>query len=245
MINLGRWSAWATRVERAALTACIATFFIVGYFCVGLSRNPALARELALPVDRHIPFIAGSVWVYLWAFSAALIPLFMVRCPRLLRRTALAYTTVIAASLVCFTVFPVTSARLRVPSWTLDTARPSDWAVSVVYYLDPPYNLFPSAHLSIAATAALSVWKVARPSGAAIFVGVGLVAVSVCTIKQHFLVDVIGGLVLAALASALILPSYHPQIDTPPAYTWRGPVSYLFCLVLFYTGFYVAYLYMS
>jgi membrane-associated phospholipid phosphatase len=132
-----------------------------------------------------------------------------------------------------------------VPSWTLDTARPSDWAVSVVYYLDPPYNLFPSAHLSIAATAALSVWKVARPSGAAIFVGVGLVAVSVCTIKQHFLVDVIGGLVLAALASALILRSYHPQIDTPPAYTWRGPVSYLFCLVLFYTGFYVAYLYMS
>lgn len=232
-------------LERVVLTAGLVTFFIVGYFGVGLSREPAGASELVSPLDKHIPFVAHWVWVYLSMFSAALIPLFVVRCPRLFRRTALAYATVIAVSLICFMAFPVTSARLRVAPPMLDISRPSDWAVSIVYSLDPPYNLFPSLHLSIAALAAFSAWKATRLYGGAAFVGVGFVGVSVCTVKQHFLLDALGGLALAALAGAVILRPYHPQIGITPAYSWRGPATYLAVLVLVYTGFYVTYLWAS
>ena len=79
-----------------------------------------------------------------WLLSCALLPLFVVRCSRLFRRTAIAYATVIAVSLVFFTVFPVTSIQLRVPQTRLDISRFSDWAVSLLYSVDPPYNLFPS-----------------------------------------------------------------------------------------------------
>lgn len=227
------------------MTAGLATFFIAGYFGVGLSRDPARARELVSPLDGLIPFVAHSVWVYLSIFPAALIPLFVVRCPRLLRRTALAYAAAMALSLLCFTAFPITSARLREAPAMLDIARPSDWAVSLLYALDPPYNLFPSLHLSIAVLAAFAAWKAAKPYGAIAFVGVGGIGVSVCTVKQHFLLDALGGLGLAALVSSLILHPYRPHSGITPAYSWRGPALYLAFLVLVYTGLYLAYLWAS
>jgi hypothetical protein len=55
-----------------------------------------------------------------------------------------------AISFVSFAVFPVTSAQLRVPKGALNISSPSDWAVSILYSLHPPYNLFPSLHLSLA-----------------------------------------------------------------------------------------------
>ncbi len=228
-------------LERAVLTSTLVIFFIAGYFGVGLSRDPAQSSELVLPLDERIPFVAHSIWVYLWIVPSALTPLFVVRCPRLFRRTALAYATAITVSLVCFTVFPITSARLRATPAMLDITRPSDWAVSVLYSLDPPYNLFPSLHLSIAALAAVSAWKAARPYGMVVFVGVGLVGVSVCTVKQHFLLDALGGLALATLVSALLLRSYHPRGDVAPAYSWRGLAVYGVFLLLVYTVVYGAY----
>lgn len=232
-------------LERAALTAGLTAFFVGGYFGVGLMQDPTRARELTTVLDEQIPFVAYSVWVYIWVFPAALIPLFVVRCTWLFHRTALAYAVVIAVSLICFAVFPVTSERLRVPSAMLNVAHPSDWAVSVLYALDPPYNLFPSLHLSIAALAALSAWRTARVYGAAAFVGVGFVGLAVCTVKQHFVLDVLGGFALAALAGALILgPCDAPGSDAR-AYSRRGPTMYLAFVALIYAGFYATYLWAS
>ena len=98
-----------TVLERVAITTGLINFFVVGYFGVGLSRNSANAHILTTTLDDQIPFIAGSVWAYLWVLSCALLPMFVVRCSGLFRRTAIAYAIVIAVSLVFFTVFPVTS----------------------------------------------------------------------------------------------------------------------------------------
>lgn len=229
-------------LERAAIAAALAGYFTAGYFGVGLLGHLEPARELRTYLDDKIPFVACSVWVYLWVFPNALAPLFAVRCSRLMRRTALAYATAISASLILFITFPVTSAGLRVSPKTLSFSSPSQWAVYVLYSLDPPFNLFPSLHLSIAALAAYSAWKASKLFGAALFVGVGLLSISVCTVKQHFLLDVLGGLALAALAGTLILRPYQPMSGVKPAYSWLGPISYLAFLVFVYTGFFVAYI---
>ncbi|MDQ2974556.1 MAG: phosphatase PAP2 family protein [Acidobacteriota bacterium] len=231
-----------TLLERAVLTGGLFILFIGGYFGVGLSTSPREAHELGTSLDGQIPFLARSVWIYLLIFPATLIPLFVVRCPRLLRRTALAYATTISVSLLCFTAFPVTSARLRVAPAILDMTRPSDWAVSILYSIDPPYNLFPSLHLSIALVAAFSAWKAARLYGTVAFVCLVFIGVSVCTVKQHVVVDALGGVALGTLVSAVILKPYRPQVGMAPAYSWRGPSLYLLLLVLVYTGFYLTYL---
>lgn len=231
-----------TLLERAALSAGLVIFFIAGYFGIGLSRDPGEARELRTSIDARIPFIARSVWIYLLIFPAALLPLFVVRCQRLFRRTAFAYAAAIVASLICFTLFPVTSVRLRAGPAMLNLTRPSDWAVSTLYAIDPPYNLFPSLHLSIAALAAFSAWKAAKLYGTVAFACLVFVGVSVCTVKQHVVLDALGGVALGAAASALVLRPYRPRGDVSPAYSWRGPSLYLAFLALVYAGFYLIYL---
>jgi len=211
------------RAERPLLTLGVALFFVVGYFAVGRADHSTVPLDLGTPLDGLIPFVPASIWVYLWVFPAALIPLFVVRCPRLFRRTACAYAIAIAVSLCCFVLLPITSQHLRADAATLDPRRASDWAVALVYALDPPYNLFPSLHLSIVTLAALSAWVAARRYGAIAFVGVVLVAVAVCTAKQHFVLDVLGGLALGSLAGAAMLGRYRAPADRSPAYSWRGP----------------------
>src|SRR4030095_15687445 len=95
LVRLEGFRKW-TVLERVAITTGLISFFVVGYFGVGLSRDFANAHMLATALDDQIPFVAGSVWGYLWVLFCALLPLFVVRCSDLFRRTAIAYAVVIA-----------------------------------------------------------------------------------------------------------------------------------------------------
>jgi len=229
-------------VEPALLSLGIAVFFVCGYFGVGHYTRQHALQELALPIDRDIPFIPGSIWIYLWMFLGALAPAFLIRCPRLLRRAAAAYFVAIAVSLVCFAAFPVSSRALRVPREALDMRDASQWAVALVYALDPPRNLFPSLHLSIVSIAAFSLWKADRNYGLAGGIGVLAVAVSVCTTKQHFVSDALGGLLLAALTCAWLVQPYTPNAAAESRRTRRGLIGYVALVVCFYAGCYLAFL---
>lgn len=241
-VALGRVSVLRRpAAARAALTIGVLAFFVVGYFGIGLTADPSRALELETALDQRIPFIAGSVWVYLWVFPASLLPLFLVRCPELFRRTLLAYGLAIALSLILFVAMPVTSTRLRADRDALDPSRVSPWAVSVLYRADPPFNLFPSLHLSIATLAALSAGKARRHYGWAAAVGVALIGVSICTVKQHFVLDGLGGLALAALVYVAVLRPYAPPLGTDPAYGWRGPAAYAVVLIALYAGIYAGF----
>ena len=229
-------------LERVAWAVGLVTLFVGGYFGLGSSTSPARAHELTTQLDDQIPFIASSVWIYLWTFPCSLLPMFVVRCPRLFRRSAIAYAMVMVVAFVFFASYPVTSIRLRVASTTLDLAHPSDWAVSVVYSLDPPYNLFPSLHLAMTALAAFSVRRAHKLCGTAILLSAAFVGVAACMIKQHCLLDVFAGFALAALADTLILRPYRALDCAASAYSWHGSAICLALTVFFYAGIYVAYL---
>ena len=210
------------------LTAGVTASFLLGYYSIGLSIDVSLARSLAMPIDDRIPFVAASIYVYAWTYTAMLFPLFVVRSPRLFDRTALAYCLVIAVALPFFAWFPVSAASLREPVAALDPSRFHDWGVLLNYHLDPPVNLFPSVHLAIVTVAAGAAWKARRLYGAVATAFVAAIAVSVCTVKQHFAVDALAGLALGLVAYALLLHPYRPQPgDGPVAFGWRGPALYL------------------
>jgi hypothetical protein len=215
--------------------------FVAGYFGVGSTIDPSRARELRTVLDGRIPFIAHSVWFYLGVFPASLLPLFVVRCPRLFRRAMLSYAIAIAASLLVFVAMPVTSIGLRTDVSSLDATRFSAWAVSTLYAIDPPFNLFPSLHLSIALLAASAAWKARRAYGAAALMSLAPVAASICTVKQHFVWDGIGGGALAAVVHAAVLRPYRPEPGIDPASSWRGPAAYGALLAAAYAGLYLGF----
>jgi membrane-associated phospholipid phosphatase len=228
--------------ERTAWALGITTLWAIGYFGLGYAGDARNGRNLATALDGRIPFIANSVWVYLLGLTGAALPLFALRCPRLFRRSAVAYIAVILASLACFAVFPVTSIRLR-PEVAMSNFEPlSSWAMQLLYAHDPPLNLFPSLHVSIGVIAAFSIWKASRRFGAGAFVLAALVGISVCTVKQHFVVDVLGGIGLAGVVNALLLRPYTPPNVAAPLHSPLGVVIYVACVIASYMGLYAAYL---
>lgn len=239
---LGGASLLSEKTERALLSAAVIALFVTGYFAIGRSIRVEAAHDLTTAWDLGIPFVAWTVWIYLWLFPAALLPLFTVRCMRLFRRTIVAYTIVIALSLAVFVAFPVTSRHLREAAGALDAGRLTPWAVLTVYRLDPPLNLFPSLHLSIALLSALAAWTASRVYGALAGVGVVLVAISICTVKQHVLADAAGAFVLAGVVYGSVLRPYVPAPGAATAYGWRGAAAYAAFTALAYAGFIAAFL---
>jgi hypothetical protein len=143
--------------ERVVLAIGLMIFFVTGYFGVGMSRNLPQAHVLTTMLDERIPFIAGSVWMYLWLFPCALIPLFVARCTHLFRRTAIAYAVVIAISLICFITFPVTSAGPRMAQGELDVWVFSQWAISLLYSRQRPSHVRTMAKCGVSLSSASAI----------------------------------------------------------------------------------------
>lgn len=209
-------------LRRLGIAVVLLTYAFGGYFWIGYTTDPASATGLATPLDAFVPFVPDSIWVYAAVYPLIALPIFVVDSPALFRRTALAYALIVTICLACFRLFPVSGAGLR-PS--LDGVQASAfvlWGLHLNYALDPPVNLFPSLHLAGATIAALVAGRARRAFGVVGAVAVAVVSVAVCTVKQHFLVDAVAGILLAgAVHVALVRPFELP----PGERAGRGPAS--------------------
>ena len=216
---------------RLGVAAVVLGGTIVAFGGNGQWTDATTAHTLALPIDRWIPFVPASIYVYSWVYTSMLYPLFVVRSSQLFARTAAAYVLVIVASLTTYLAFPVTSLGFRPDVSHLDPNVFHEWGIRLTFFVDPPTNLFPSLHVSIAAISALAAWKARRLFGlVALPLVVGIV-VSISTMKQHYVLDGVAALALAGFAYALLLRPYDAADDPahvgPTAYTWRGPALYV------------------
>lgn len=170
------------------------------------TRTPALLPTF--PIEERIPVVAGSVWIYLSYFT--LLIWTAVRLPRepWARRGTGALVFVITCCGIIFLVYPTTIVRLPIPDAGMSAA-----ALRWVRRLDPPNNCFPSMHVALAATSALIQRKANPRRGALFLLWAALITASTLMTKQHYLLDVGGGLLLAASAWALffVLPIRRPR----------------------------------
>jgi len=233
------WPAASLQL-RAGLVSALVVGCFLGYFVLGLTQDPLEAGELRLGIDDAIPLIPATMYCYVWVYTVMLYPAFVIRERRLFVRTTLAYTVVVVISLSFYALMPVTSIHIRPDVSQLDMSVFHNWGLRVNYALDPPMNLFPSLHLSIATLAALCAWR-ARPLWGYLAIPLVLgIAVSIVTVKQHFVVDGVAGLVLGG---GCYWAFVHATPRGPrPAYDWRGPVAYSGVLLGFYAGFFAAFL---
>jgi membrane-associated phospholipid phosphatase len=85
-----------------------------------------------------------------------------------------------------------------------------------VYAGDHPFNDFPSLHVSTSAIIAIHWWRFNRRAGLVAVIWAVLIAMSTVLIRQHYLADVAGGLILAYGISLFFLR----LIDREPG--WYG-----------------------
>ena len=211
------------------------------YFVIAiLTRDrPTFAPEI--PLDRAIGVEPAWMLVYgsLYVFVVVL-PLLVVREQGLIRRAMQSYLFVMIVSYAGFLLYPTAAPRLG-------DAVPDDgfaaWTLRLMYSIDAPYNCFPSLHVAYAFVSALACYRVHRGVGTAAAAWAVLIGISTVYTKQHYVVDVIGGAIAAAIAYVVFLRP-HPRATIPEPDRRGAPARAAWAVAAFATmvaGFVVAY----
>ena len=163
---------------------------------------------LRTPLDQAIPVVPVFVipYVSLTPYIAVTMALLLLLRVRLLRSAAVA---MIIAWLVSYAFYLFLQSYVARP--VLSGTDPLTALIRTVYAGDQPYNDFPSLHTSLSTIVAVHWWRVDRRVGLAAGAWTLLIVASTVLIHQHYLADLAGGLILAAVACLVSLRLFAAQ----------------------------------
>jgi len=149
-----------------------------------------------VPYDSLQPFIYGSLVVFL-----------LVRA-RIFQSAVLSMIVTFLVSYVFFAFLQTYVDRPVLAGTDVFTRMVRD-----VYAGDHPFNDFPSLHVSTSTIIAIHWWRFGRRWTVPLIIWAGLIAASTVMIRQHYVADIAGGLVLAFATSLFFLG----RLDRRPA----------------------------
>ena len=208
-------------VSMVLLFALVPFYVLTPQFLPPTIRHvPELALDRALPLIPSWAIVYGALYLFL-----ILLPLFVVREDELIRRTVHAYLLVwITAYLFFFVVYPTAAPR---PNGVSGEGF-AVWGLRALYSSDPPYNCFPSLHVAHSFVSALACSRVHRRLGIIATIAAAFVAVSTLFTKQHYVLDVVAGGLLAFVAYGIFLRRYSP--DRIPEFDRRTAPALALCV---------------
>ncbi len=193
---------------------------VPGYLVLAAHARAGTPHAPWLPVDDLLPLVPAWALIYgaLYAFLI-LAPWLLVQDEALVRRMVWAYLTVWTVAFVCFLVYPTVAPRPEaVPAGDGLAA----WGLRFLYDADPPYNCFPSLHVAHSFVSAFAIGRVHRRLGVLALACAWLVALSTLFTKQHYVADLVAGVLLAWIAHAIFLDRYARE-RTPAAHRDVAP----------------------
>ena len=227
--------------ERLWLTILAFAFYIVGYFSLNRWFPSTESHTVATAIDTSLPLMPSWVYVYVFVYFVAFLPMAVVANQRLFQRGVIAY---LAAQFTCFVVFytyPVEMALRQEPD-AADTF--AQWGLLVVHWIDGPGTCLPSLHVTAATMGALLCWKADRLTSILALMAAALIGISTLLVKQHYIVDVVLGFAVAFFWYRLLV--YPVDLNGIPTEELRLPRWCSLLLLAFYgcvlAGVYIAYL---
>lgn len=191
------------------LVSLVPLYIFIGHSVAQRTLHvPALALDRALPLQPAWSIVYGALYLFL-----IVLPVFVVREPEHIRRTVLTYLSVWTVAYICFLIYPTVAPRPE----TITGDGFGAWGLRILYDADPPYNCFPSLHVAHSFVSALTCHVVHRRVGVFAIACASLVAISTLFTKQHYVLDVVAGVLLAGVAYAIFLRGYRrdaiPDLD--------------------------------
>jgi membrane-associated phospholipid phosphatase len=176
-----------------------------------------------IPLDQEIPFVPEFIWVY-----HTLMPVIMLTLIFQVKTKSNFYFTIwslfVATGILClfYLFFPSYYPR---PEHTFVTL--AERLVELTYNVDKSCNTFPSGHVTFSWIAFLSVLRtpayknnvVVRLSYISWII---LITLSTLTLKQHYVFDVVSGIVLALVcyrSTSIVIKARFPKLIVPTSHT--------------------------
>lgn len=188
--------SWNTKLKYS-LPLC--GFFIISYI---IPNRFQFLEPKALPmllIDKIMPIVPWTIFIYLSEWFIYLIVLSFIFDKLTFRRLLLSFMLTFLISMCVFFLYP-----------TIITDRPNVDGVGITYllfkllhFIDNPVNCFPSQHVAIVTIPPIIFWKYNKKLSLLFWIWAILVSISTLTTKQHYFVDILGGMILAWVSVAL------------------------------------------
>jgi membrane-associated phospholipid phosphatase len=143
-------------------------------------------------IDAWIPFLEWTIWIYVSYYLFLVLAIWLPQDDK--RRSDAAYGLLLAAiiGVVIFTFWPTSMPR-QSPA----TAGATGMAWQLLFAVDTMVNAFPSLHVANTCLAAVALFTRCGPWRVLVPLWSLLIIASTLTTKQHYAIDVAGGLALA------------------------------------------------
>jgi hypothetical protein len=183
----------ATFLEKYVIAWGVAAFAFFNYAWAGRVSLHALVFDLSTAADRAIPFLPWTVWIYLPFFAFVFhVGVWSISSRAVFIRTGASLLLAFAIGIMWFLAVPAAYPR--------PTAIHADGATLVLmqglHRIDPPNNTFPSLHVASLFVVALGALRDHQRRGSMVLLLSVPPMLSILTTKQHFIADLVGGLVL-------------------------------------------------
>ena len=187
--------------DEAANLAILALFFALWFglcYCgaAALVQFIPWRMSVQLPIDSQIPFWPGAAAIYLTIVPMLLVAPFVLRDQASLLRLCCALLIETTAGALCFLLLPVDDIAVQCCTQGL---------AGVLFQIADALNLhnnnLPSLHVAFATTLALAfAIHSSRPGKLIMFLWVLALDVSTLVTRQHFVLDVFAGTLLALVS---------------------------------------------
>lgn len=159
--------------------------------------------QLETLLDRQVPFVPAFIFVYAAYYLWLGLPLVIARSRDQFYRAVTALLLMQVLALFVFVAYPTHIDRPDV----LGTGVAA-WLVRQLYAIDRGFNLLPSLHVAHAIFVAGFARAVVPRWFPVVALGSALISASTVLVKQHYVLDIPAGAMLALLASAVAPPLY-------------------------------------
>jgi membrane-associated phospholipid phosphatase len=185
----------ARSLFQAVLLAAIMFGSLGLYLLVLKWRGPAAGLITWIPLDEVFPFRPAWVWAYLLPYALGPV-LFMLLTPATFRWFVARGLVIVFVSLAVFIVLPTRTAS-RPPAPSPEEGLTARLYQQMVAIDEPPANAAPSLHVSLTCLLALALARDFPRWRAVAFLGAALVWLATLFTRQHHLLDVVTGVLLA------------------------------------------------
>lgn len=171
----------------------LVVYFFAGYRIIG-SLPHYISIKGSIFLDYMIPLIPFFIVFYLAGYLFVFLPVFIVKNRRQFNKLSLMYFLIITVSFIMFNVLPVELERI----W----ATGSDLFSRITLFqqrIDSRFNNFPSLHVALNMFSFLIVKSKSKKLAGYLFPLFVLIVISTLLVKQHIIIDVAGGIIMALI----------------------------------------------
>ena len=175
-------------------------------------------HKLLTKWDEMIPFVPQWVFFYGSMYAFVILPFIYVKNHLVYRRMWMSFCLTGLIAYVVFLIYP-TYDVLRPVTNPTDFSR---FFLHLDNQHDSPYNCFPSLHVGFSMTAAFWLYFVDKSKiGVSLFIWGCLVSLSVLLVKEHYIADLLFGLVLSSTLFYIFSKNLRGKLP-PPSTSWTN-----------------------